>query len=170
MKTSKRIIAAVLMVMMLASVMVLPALATTYETIRKACASFPTIRYENYYAEHHVALQRFLQAFGGNCEAYLMNADKNGNGGVDGYFGYWSSEALKAYQSARSLESDGHAGPATREQISRDMAYEEGNHYGLIELYTNGEWMGRLVHNYGEPLEALYVLRDETDRLFYSWS
>ncbi len=167
MKTVKKLTALVL-VLIFVFALAVPVSAAGL-LVQNVCAQFPTISQTTGYAKTHVALQRFLQGYGGQCKTYLENAASNGNGGVDGYFGYWSGMALKAYQSARSLGVDGIAGPDTRQQIAMDLA-ERNVTQGYRRLYINSNWVGILLDDLGSPLSAIYVLSDGNQGEFYSWS
>ncbi len=168
MKTSKRIIAVALMVMMLASVLVFPASAAG-TIVQQAWSQLPTIGFENYYTEPHVALQRFLQVYSPECEKILAGGGEGGNGGVDGYFGSHSVKALTHFQKDQSLQQDGRAGPKTRERIA--ILLHEKSSMGLCELSygDNNETIYYLLHNFGDPSEAIYILRNGSQGTFYTW-
>ncbi len=167
MKVGKRIIATALVVIIVAAFVAIPVSAAG-SLVQSACTSLPKLSNTGAYAKTHVALQRFLQGYGGQCKTYLLNAEKNGNGGVDGYFGDWTEKALEAYQSARSLETTGTTDYYTRLQIGMDLV-EYDILSGFRKLKINGNQVGILLDESGSPLSAIYVLSDGTQGTFYTW-
>ena len=59
-------------------------------------------------------LQRFLSVYDGTTRSYIYNA-----GGVDGYFGTGTYDAVRSFQSCRNITADGDCGINTWTQVAK---------------------------------------------------
>ncbi len=120
MKTSKRIIAAVLMVMMLASVMVLPAAAADVDWCKRI-STFKEISKSTGGSApgYTIPLQNFLSEYRDDYCSILAQA-----GGIDGNFGQATEKCVRDYQDQRGLKVDGFVGSKTWYAIGENLEDE----------------------------------------------
>lgn len=145
MKYIKRSLALVLVLIMLLTVMVLPASAvggSWQETI----ASFPgrSTNYRYVVDDYTTVIQRFLWCYGGSSRTYIAE-----NGGTDGKYGSGTENAVEDFQAAEGLEADGKVGPNTWRTIAKNLETtvnyqrrlftENGYNVIRVELLNNPE-------------------------------
>lgn len=141
MKNVKRTLALALVLVMMMSVMVVPAFAAS-EPWQTRFSKFTHVNVDNYhnYPNYVKAAQRFFL-----CNPATADLIKN-NGGVDGFFGDATARAAKAFQSVKGLDVDGRVGPQTWKAIAADLTlvtYTSPNYYifyknGQKVIYVNG--------------------------------
>lgn len=147
MKQVRKTMVLALVVIMVMSIMVLPASAASLSYyVKMQFNHFQTVYYNNQYSGYTVALQRFLQCYSPTYANILRNANKNGNQGVDGWFGEYTYSALTEYQGAKGLDPDGWAGSDTWNKIANDLSEDtyadykilSVNNKSVIGVYTDG--------------------------------
>lgn len=153
MNTLKRPISMILLLVMLMSILAIPVLAEgdPYYThicgFKKLYNGSP----ENAYIR---AAQRFLLCYGGEARSNILSG-----GGVDGGYGYYTEEAVTAYQKDKwpynTVEQDGRVGPKTWEKIAVDLKLSMGGSdnddlcfNGKKVLYVDTRAGGLSYYNY----------------------
>lgn len=139
MKRTKRLLAIFLSVIMVASIMIIPASAATIPTVNwaGAIAGFPELYNGSTQSGHIKFLQRFLMMYNDTTRDEIINA-----GGVDGGFGNGTTNAVIEFQSDNNLSLvDGRPGPQTWSKITIYLT-QSG-----VYLYTgsNTEYSGEKI-------------------------
>lgn len=119
MKLAKRTLALVLVVMMIATVMVMPASAADSDWEGYFRNFRQTSRY-NYVSGYACAVQSILLGFDETSETI------SSSGGVDGMFGAKTAEAVKDFQYANDLDDDGIVGSDTWGKMACEMSESTG--------------------------------------------
>ena len=135
MKTMKRLLAIFLSVIMVASVMIIPASAVTADT---PFHYFPRVNgsMANTYSPAAVAVQRVMMLFNTNYRSRLAAA-----GGTDGLFGEVSVDVAKDFQVDIGVKSDG------------DIWHDSWDAIYWIMTVTGVDSVGT-VYSYGMPGSA----------------
>lgn len=161
MRLLKKTVVLALIVVMMMSILVLPASAASLSYyVRMQFSHFDTVYYNGQYSGYTVALQRFLQCYSQTYANILLNAEKNGNKGVDGWFGEYTYSALTKYQDSKGLDPDGWAGPDTWGKIANGLsegtyaAYKilSVNNKSVIGVYTDGEYPESFIYYDGNGI------------------
>lgn len=136
MNTLKRPIIIVLLLVILMSILAIPASAVSnpYYTHIKEFKEIYNGSTLNAYIR---AAQRFLLCYGGEARSDIISG-----GGVDGGYGYYTEAAVTAYQKEKwpynTNEHDGRVGPKTWEKIAIDLEYSPGGS-NYEDLCVNGK-------------------------------
>lgn len=115
MKSFKRMLSLVLVLMMLFAVLVIPASALEPDWIAYFRNNFPTTKQSSYQARYASVIQRFLVCYPDTTELIEQS------GGVDGAFGNGTTTAVKIYQADCELSADGSVGPQTWAAIANTL-------------------------------------------------
>lgn len=135
MKLVRKTTVLMLVVIMVMSIMVLPASAASLShDVNLQFEFFDTVYYNNQYSGYTVALQRFLQCYSQTYANILKNAEKNGNKGVDGWFGEYTYSALTKYQGSHGLDPDGWAGSNTWKKIANSLSEDTYAAYKILSV------------------------------------
>lgn len=119
MKLAKRTLALVLVVMMVATVMVMPASAAGSDW-EGYFRSFRQTSQYNYISGYAAAVQSILMGFDETSETISKS------GGVDGMFGAKTAEAVEDFQYYNGLGDDGIVGPDTWGKMACKMGESSG--------------------------------------------
>ena len=133
MKSIRKTMAFVLVVMTLLSVMAIPAMALEnyiYEAVKEEVAAFPTLGYLSGDEIYVSALQAYLMRFNDTCRGKL----KYGNTYIDGEYGGRTREAVAYAQSILNVSSDGICGSNTWGAISNSLVK---NGTGVYRRYSS---------------------------------
>lgn len=127
MKLAKRMLALAVAVMLVMAVLVVPAsAATSFWTSR--FRSFTQTSTYNYQRGYAFAVQSILLDHN-VAGSYISSA-----GGVDGYFGTGTVNAVKAFQEDESLDNDGIVGPDTWERMALRMKQSGSGSYTYLGM------------------------------------
>lgn len=125
MNTAKRPIIAVLLLVFLVSVLAVPASAVSDPHYTNVC-KFKELYNGSPLNAYIRAAQRFLLCYGGDARSNILSG-----GGVDGGYGYYTEEAVRAYQKDKwpynTSEQDGRVGKKTWEKIAVDLEFSSGD-------------------------------------------
>ncbi len=159
MKTTKRIIAAVLMVMTLLSVLAFPASAEYVNDF----PHFPVanIDYANVYKPQAVAVQRFLMSYKAEYRDDIV-AHK----GANGYFGTATERCTKKFQALKGLTNDGRVGPATWTEIGNNLNEVGVDSVGPV-FYCNGYMVLFIVTQNNRSGYAAQLNNGNLTEIFY---
>ena len=116
-KYIKPVVSILLVVALIASLSV-SAFAASSEWVSRF-RGFATVS-QNSNSGYVQELQRFLQVYSTTTHDYIMNS-----GGLDGYFGTGTYNAVIYFQTNRSLSVDGIAGPNTWGKIAELASYSD---------------------------------------------
>lgn len=130
MKLAKRMLALAMVVMLVMAILVVPAsAATSFWTSR--FRSFTQTSTYNYQRGYAYAVQSILLDHD-VAGRYISNA-----GGVDGYFGTGTVNAVKAFQGDELLDDDGIVGPDTWERMALRMGQSNSGSYTYLSMGNN---------------------------------
>lgn len=121
MKSGKRILAVILVLVMAVTMLALP-VAASGATWAGYFRNFRMTSRYNYIAGYASAVQSILMGYDSTSDMISES------GGVDGMFGASTAEAVAIFQRGRGLDDDGIVGPDTWEAMAR---YLSGNGYTL---------------------------------------
>lgn len=156
MKLVRKTMALVLAVVMMVSIMALPASAASLSYyIKMQFDHFDTVFYNNQYSGYTVALQRFLQCYSTAYAIILKNAEKYNNQGVDGIFGEYTYSALTKYQGIKGLDPDGWAGSLTWKKVANDLSENSYAAYKILSV-NGGSVIGAFMRDDGLPNYFIY--------------
>ena len=149
MRTTKRLCAVALVIVLSIFALVMPAHAATIDWGTRF-SNFPDCSAAlTPYSEYVKPIQRFLM-----CYDYDMNTSISNNGGIDGYFGSATYSAVRTFQNNAGLNADGIVGDATWRKIANLMSKTT-----LAGTYTNFQYDGMSVIDYifyCSPVEYWY--------------
>lgn len=130
MKTAKRMLALAIAVMLVMAVLAVPASAAT-EFWTSRFRSFTQTSAYNYQRGYACAVQSILLDHK-VAGSYISNA-----GGVDGYFGTGTVNAVKTFQRDEALGDDGIVGPDTWERMALRMRESGSGSYTYLGMGTS---------------------------------
>jgi len=145
MKLFKQTTVLAIVIVMLMSILVVPAFAAGI-VWQNAFATFPEL-YQGHTANGHIKfLQRFLYCYSNDTKNILI---ENGHG-IDGGYGPQTEEAVKHFQddfkdTSEPLVVDGRAGENTWRRIAKLMVYGDESHF-LVAKVDNGDYYEILHH------------------------
>lgn len=151
MKRTKRLLAIFLSVIMVASVMIIPASAATIATVNwaGAIAGFPELYNGSPQSGYIKFLQRFLMMYNDTTRDYIINS-----GGVDGGFGNGTADAVEVFQDDNELSLvDGRPGPQTWSRITIYLTQSGAYLYSG----TNTEYSGEKIVFFTQNGSLVYM-------------
>ena len=150
MKRTKRLLAIFLSVIMVASIMIMPASAATISTVNwaGAIAGFPELYNGSSQGGYIKFLQRFLTEYNSVTRNYIID-----HGGVDGGYGDWTTDAVKVFQAKTGLANDGITGGNTWTKITTFLT--QNGAYLLSS--SNTQYAGQNVVMFVQNFSTVYL-------------
>lgn len=152
MKFVRKALVMMLVLIVAASVMLLSVSAVDLSYyVKMQFNHFDTVYYNNQYSGYTYALQKFLNSYSTVYANILKNAEKNGNQGIDGWFGQYTYSALTSYQRQKGLDPDGWAGTLTWQAVANDLNEDTYSAYKVLSVHNKsviGVYMKDELPNY----------------------
>lgn len=152
MKSIKKLMALVLTVMMIMTILIVPASAASSTWVARFQKFAPT-NINSYQTGYTKAVQSILLGFPRSKDWIILG------GGIDGSFGSRTEQAVKAFQEINNLVVDGRVGPATWGKMAERMqtSINEGD-----TVFTAVARDAITAKSYGGAFDFYYHEEDDT--------
>ena len=155
MKLTQKFLSVALAVMMIVSVVIIPASAAS-SLWQNEFAKFPELYDGSYAAGYIRMLQRFLYGYSNSTKSSIV-----AGGGIDGGFGGYTTAAVKSFQgNFADLSNDGRPGAKTWTKIAAVLLDGEANYLKVRNVNTYGK-MAVVYYKQVGTATSLYTFNED---------